>query len=350
MEPWIVRAFRPGDRAQLTDMLGDFFEYPDPDRYFTWIYLENPAGLAWAWVACEQGTGRIVGSDAFFPWRLTLNGRLVPAIQMANAMVLPAYRRRGIFTALIKEGLQRLKNLGIEFVYGFPNQRAVPGHRKAGAVTLGRIVRVMRPINLARLSSRFQKGGGVICGLARLSRYASFSLPHRRRLEREGLQCRAVDRCDERFDDLWMRRPADLGIAAVRDREFLHWKYESRPFREYTVWALESRGRSNVLLGYAVSTVREGVLSIVDMLVAGEDEASHARSLIHGLIDQAQRRGCGAASFHALEGNRYLHAFYRNGFVPYSRRDTAIVYPLVDAGSEYVTDCRNWHLTMGDQE
>jgi len=84
--------------------------------------------------------------------------------------------------------------------------------------------------------------------------------------------------------------------------------------------------------------------------VAGEDEAAHARHLVHGLIDQARQMRCGAMSFHALEGNRYLGTFYRSGFLPYSRRNTAIIYPLTDAASVCVTNCRHWHLTIGDQE
>lgn len=348
--PWVIRAFRPEDREQLTHMLGEVFGYSDPDRYFTWIYQQNPAGPAWAWVACERGTERIVGADAFFPWQVAWNERALPAAQMANAMVLPAYQRQGIFTALIKEGLQALKNLGIQFVYGFPNQRAVPGHRKAGAVTLGRIVRVVRPVNLARLSNRLQRRGGFAGWFARLGKYGSISLPHRHWLASKGLQCHPIEQCDERLDELWVHRPTDLGIVAVRDQQYLHWKYGSRPFREYTLWALEPIGTSNRLLGYAISTIDEGVLSIVDMLVIAEDEALYTRYLIRGLIDQARERGCGAVSFHALEGNRYMRAFYRSGFFPYSRRDTAIVYLLGDVTAASVTDCRNWYLTIGDQE
>ena len=350
VKPWGIRAFQPQDRAQLVHMLGDVFGYPDPDRYFAWIYQQNPAGPAWAWVACECDTGRIIGANAFFPWQLTSNGRSVPAAQMGNSMVGPAYQRRGIFTALIEEGLQELPDLGVRFVYVFPNQRAEPGHRRAGAATVGRIVRLVRPVNLARLSDRFQKVGGWIGWLAGLGRHVSISLPHRRRLASKELQCRATERCDERFDDLWERRPVDLGIAAVRDRQYLHWKYELRPFRKYTIWTLEPREAPERLLGYAVSTIDRGVLSVVDMLVAGEDEATHARHLIHGLIDQARQMRCGAVSFHALEGNRYLGAFYRSGFFPYSRHNTAIVYPLVDTASVCATDCRHWHLTIGDQE
>lgn len=54
--------------------------------------------------------GEVVGHIAFSP--ITINGKDVQWFALGPVAVLPAMQRKGIGTALVKEGLRRLRDLG----------------------------------------------------------------------------------------------------------------------------------------------------------------------------------------------------------------------------------------------
>ena len=63
------------DQTILTDLLSHNLSPDAGGRRFEWLYLENPHGLARAWVATEEGTRRGLGAAAAFPRRLPLDFR-----------------------------------------------------------------------------------------------------------------------------------------------------------------------------------------------------------------------------------------------------------------------------------
>src|SRR5688500_19496863 len=67
---------RPPPRSTLfpyTTLFRSLFpDTVDLERRHEWLYEENPHGRALSWVAVEDGTGRLIGCNAFFPKRLVV--------------------------------------------------------------------------------------------------------------------------------------------------------------------------------------------------------------------------------------------------------------------------------------
>lgn len=76
---------------------------------------------------------------------------------------------------------------------------------------------------------------------------------------------------DERFDDLWNQIGPELATLTVRDRQFLKWRYQKCPLREYKTLGLLSEDESR-LLGYLIYYVEDHSALCADLFAPGSAE------------------------------------------------------------------------------
>src|SRR5437870_2800762 len=96
---WTVRAAGPGDEAAQAALFNTCFRKDKDAATFAWKYRGNPDGPAIGRVACD-GEGRVVGGYSYMPRRFLRDGRPVALMQASDAMTLPEWQGRGIFTGL----------------------------------------------------------------------------------------------------------------------------------------------------------------------------------------------------------------------------------------------------------
>jgi hypothetical protein len=65
-----------------------------------------------------------------FPSKLTYQGKDLIAAQSGDTMTHPNHRGKGLFITLAKLTYDLARSLGIEFIYGFPNDNSYPGFIK----------------------------------------------------------------------------------------------------------------------------------------------------------------------------------------------------------------------------
>src|SRR5262249_7562573 len=73
----------------------------------------------------------LIGAISFFPRNFVFGDRKIRCVEAGDIMVCPSHRGRSVFLRLIRYSLPELQRIGIPLVYGFPNDNAVPGWRKA---------------------------------------------------------------------------------------------------------------------------------------------------------------------------------------------------------------------------
>jgi len=330
----IVQEFTEDDRLELIQYLWKIFRIPAEQHH--WIYETNPRGPAHVVVAREQATGRFAGSGAFFPWKFRMqDGKVARVFQYGNVMTHPDFRRRGVFGLVTHKANQDLAEKGSLFVYSYSNDLAYPGHRKNGAITIGFIRWLSRPLNLVSLLRQFIPSLALKNVLGRL---VGSARPNSDRT----LSCRRVDAFDERFDQAeW---PALRGrITAERDAAYLNWKYMQRPNRDHCLYIVEDGSR---LLAYAVILPGEASWTIMDMQAV--DQAS-LHSLLRSLMRIGTRQGIAVLSFAAMEGHPYISILQRLGFFFRRRSYPVIIYPS-PAISLPLPPAEEWLLTLGDQD
>jgi hypothetical protein len=76
---------------------------------------------------------------------------------------------------------------------------------------------------------------------------------------------------DERFDELWNQITSEPWALTVRDRQFLKWRYQECPLRQYKTLGLLTEDKSR-LLGYLIYYVEDHSAVCADFLASGGPE------------------------------------------------------------------------------
>lgn len=249
MRTLTIRPLADADEPQvlslLTTALG-WAEVGDTARRYRWKHVDNPFGRSFGWVATDRE--RLVGVRLFMRWRFRWNGELVNAARAVDTATHMEYRGRGIFSALTRQGLGALAEVGVAFVFNTPNDQSRPGYLKLGWELLG------QPPVAVQLRS-----------LAALPRTARARVPAA--LESLPTACGLPP--GEGLDGVANSAPAGtLPDQLVTDRtlEFLRWRY-GLPQLHYRVARLEGGGAIVFRLrrrGAAVELVVNDVLGACD--------------------------------------------------------------------------------------
>ena len=206
---------------------------------------------------------------------------------------------------------------------------------------------LIRPLPTARFTERLRNvprralsTAARMAALASWIRSTSYGRPAGEAVE--------VNSFDDGFDALWQRVRDDVGIATIRDRAHLEWRFGAHPVYRYTTFAWR---RGADCEGYVVCTPRRlfGVetMLLVDLLTAAPQTVAPA--LIDVVVEEARRRGMGMVVTLAVRGSQLHDALKMRGFINVpSRLDpkrftaTEIVFdealrPAFDAHPRYFT-------------
>lgn len=95
---------------------------------WNWAYIENPCGVPLVSLCYDRD--RLIGHYAIVPMPLDRNGDRLRSYLSMTTMVSSEYRQHGVFVRLANENYARAKELGVDFVMGFPNEMSAPGFKK----------------------------------------------------------------------------------------------------------------------------------------------------------------------------------------------------------------------------
>lgn len=93
-----------------------------------WAYQRNPNGEPIVTLCYDRG--ELVGHYAIVPMPLSRAAVRRNSYISMTTMIAESYRKFGLFTQLAQENYARAKELGVDFVFGFPNAQSTPGFRK----------------------------------------------------------------------------------------------------------------------------------------------------------------------------------------------------------------------------
>ena len=165
----------------------------------------------------------------------------------------------------------------------------------------------------------------------------------------------AVERCDERFDDLHERAAGQFDFILQRDHAYLNGRYLDRRGGTFSILAAEA---GEELLGYAAVTVVHGRGHIADLLVLpGREDVT--RSLIEASLEHCAGLGSSAVECTMMLHHPYSSVLRDAGFVRLAARSENAIWRLVFtphlAGVEVLREFAenehaNIHLMEGDSD
>jgi len=149
----VIRPYRDSDEDEVLPLLGASLGKTVDERYrrfFRWKHQENPFGRSFMWVGAVDG--RIAGFRAFLRWRfISPDGETVEAVRAVDTATHPDFQGMGIFRTLTMNGLDEMREAGIQFVFNTPNDQSRPGYLKMGWEVEGRVPVGFRPRSLLAL-------------------------------------------------------------------------------------------------------------------------------------------------------------------------------------------------------
>jgi hypothetical protein len=316
-----IRPFRQGDEEAILAL--DARVLPsawNPRTLENWHWKftdKNPTGKAFIWIA--EYEDQMIAHFAAVPYRLKVFDREVVASHSIGALVEKKYQNRGLLKLVGDKLWEELSREDIALTWGFPNRRAYAFHK-------------------------------IILGYSDLIDFHTWRI-----MKSDMPACEPqpslteIKEFDAEFDALWKRCSGGYGIAVVRNRSYLNWRYLQRPDWSYVPFGCyESDG----LKGYVVLKLfeEEGITRghIVDIFGYPDDRQTFLR-LINGSLNYFSDQAVDEVTVWIWGNSAIESLLMEKGFTK-----MAAYRPLVlringtEANEKKVRDNFHWYFTMGD--
>jgi hypothetical protein len=235
-----VRLYREGDEAGIVRLFGEVFGREMSTEEWRWKYRDSYPRKVYSSVAVDDRMG-IVGHYGAVCMHMVNDGVDMHGLAICDVALHPKFRGRGLLKALADPVPREAVKDGIRLGYGFPNRRSL----LKPAISLG-IYEKVEDVTEGKKTARFHNTPG---------RYLYRLVP--------------LDYSDERIDVLWESCSRRIGLAVVRDRRYLTWRYRNHPFLRYELWGMTLRGGER-LAGCAVLRRETERMLLVDFLCPRE--------------------------------------------------------------------------------
>lgn len=321
---FVVKLAGPGDRAAILATIAELLPGEDVVRRHRWLYDENPHGAALTWIATDSATGQVAGVTSFFPRCIVARGRVATAALGGDGYVRPAFRRRGIASAMHGASRADMARFGIEVMFGTPMPANVTPLAQHDARDVVDVVRYVRPVGVAAL------------GLpSRLDVIARRALQPRGR----GLSLVPFRDRDPRVDEIWSQTLPELGIGTVRNAEFYDWRFRRSPSQRQQPFVVLDRGQPIA----ACALERAGRRLCVIDLLAPRRAWSRALTAI-----SASANDCDTVELRLARLDAEERGLWRRGFVARDAKPLNIMVPERSAHLATYLDGSRWFYTWAE--
>jgi predicted N-acetyltransferase YhbS len=290
-ENFSIRPFRPGDAAGVREVLAaSYGAEATPAPTYDWWSFGCPSAASGFMVA--EADGRIAGVQPMEIFACNAGGKNLKGALLTGVAVHPDFRRRGIFSALVKACEAEAWRQGAAFVTTMPNEKSRPGFLKSGYTDLGRRQLLARPVRAAALGGKFIPVLGYLAGAVGGAVQAVVkTIP-----AASDISIRKVTAIPAEIETLVARHEQLFpGLRLQRGADWLRWRFLESPLRKYHL--LEARDASGKLAGFAAVTLddREKFRAcyLMDLFVG---EKKYAADFLRALVELARRESAGAVA------------------------------------------------------
>jgi GNAT superfamily N-acetyltransferase len=284
-QEYVIRPATGADREAVQDLVAEMWRRDVRGRH-EWLYRQNPHGEALTWVAEEAAGDRgVVAVTSVFPRRFRVGGRERKGSLGGDCYVLPRARRRGLATRLHKATFASMRALGgVGFMVGPPRPNNLAALVKAGSHETTVFRRWTRPLTgdaaVRMIARRPACRPLAVFGAAAETALRWFDRAHvgAPRVTLELLH--SLPRDAGSVLDAIDRGQGDDHVVAVRDPEWVTWRYFAGPTRTQRFYGVREHGE---LAGFLVLEVQGGRAILVDVALPA------ASALLDGALDAAVR-------------------------------------------------------------
>lgn len=312
--------------------------------YWSWSYLENPAGKSNTIVAIRDG--RVVGKFGSVYLRMIVQGELTVAAALEGLCIEPNERSWNCFAGLLEKSYDGHIEDNVAFCFGFANPVSKKLTQQTGGTRLCRAPIYSGFLNISKVLS----GRLVPYPLSLTGWLAQPFVGLKTSMAGDSdLDIRFVDHFDISFDKLWSAVEQRRTVAVIKDAVYLNWRYVKCPDRKYLRFAAYRDGE---LEGFVVfSAVDNRYNSYVFELIARDDNSKTMKTLLLKTFQELRTQGAGLVTASFPAESRASAVLKKAGFKSWGAR-------LWDMDLMVTTDPRkkscpelslkNWDFSLGD--
>ncbi len=344
-----IREYKSGDEKQILQLFKDVFKSERDEKYWKWLYLENPASDPI--IALADDDSKIVGQCTLLPTEIGISGENVLAGQSIDTMVDSEYRGQGLHKLLAERTYDIGRDKGVKFRIGFPSNDALRGLLGSIGGTL--TTEVPLYMNIYKLDN-FLTAVMKIRFIAKI-----FAIPgivlmkilHREKRIKvdKNYSLKDIAEFDEEFDELSETIAKDGQMMSLRTSKFLNWRIKDHPEIDYKTIGAYLEGE---LVGYIIlktedrnlkGKVKSRLGSIVDLIAIDEDVAL---VLNEGAKKYFKEKDVDFVAMWASDSFKYKELFTNLGFHK-SRSTIPFVVKDLSREEDYkdkIENEENWYL------
>lgn len=353
---WHVRKFVDEDFEKVSRLRKLFFEHAEeasrrsyePD-YYRWKIESNPVQRGILHVADDAG--RVVGMVSITPKPLYINGELTDGAELGDGFISPEYQRQGMFSVLLNETREEAIEKALDFIYGTPNEQALPGERKAGYEVIPgtQLYNLVRPLNMGAVL-RAKINSSMLAKILGPWLHLGFKMFYRVKspqLEKQGVKFSLVSSFPEDINALWEKVVGNYDWIVERSKKYLDWRFVQNPDTYSIMLARNSRNT----IGYIVTKIgywqnlKVGFLA--DFLVGEKSPEVFTELVLRSLKNFQQVRVDMVAGW-AVDKGIYYNVLRRFGFKRH--KEVPIICYKTDLCAKIINQPGKWHFTMADSD
>jgi len=200
-------------------------------EYFRWEYFKSPWGSVETWIVDYDG--EIIGQYSTQRFQAFFFGEKIMGSLAFDAGTHPNYRRQGIFVALGKVLFSEEGKNNILFSNGFPNESAIPGHKKVNW-------HFLCPLPLYESSN--------VTKIHKTNKY----------------EFENINEFDDDFKGFSDCFQDEIPIYLNRTKEYLNWRYVDKPY-DYIINKIYNK--KGEMVSYIVTKKYQKTLHLIDFLI-----------------------------------------------------------------------------------
>lgn len=237
---FLIRPYQDDDEEKVIQLWETAFKSKMDRHIWRWKFHDNPFGRQI--MLCVTDENKPVAAYAGIPYKANWNDKQVRFTQLIDNMSHPEYRfpvrgRKGLYALTVECFVEEFgwpKQSVLS--YGFPGQK----HFKLGKLFF---------------NYREMAGGGAYLKIPAESIISNKKFSFRKTA--------IVESADSHFDNLQSAIKEDYPFAAIRDKQFINWRFFENPVQKYIVFI----GKTFVgkPISYLVLSIKGQMVTIVDI-------------------------------------------------------------------------------------
>lgn len=318
------------------------------EKHLKWQFFDNPPKSCYVDIAYDNEAERTAAvyaiSSIFFK---VGNMKSVIATQSLDTMTDSSYRGKGFFTKLARNVYKTAISDGVSLVYGFPNGSSIHGFkRKLEWENLDPVPFLIKPLK----SKYFTKKIKFLKFLPNLN----LSIRHYK--PSKSFKLLVSNDFPEEVNSIWNIFSKHFQVGLVRDKNYLDWRYLSKPNESYKI--VHCYSQDQVYLGYIVYVIKEkhnGKIAYIMELIFDTNISSVGDALLKFAISDIKKNNADCILSWCMSHSPNFKTFSKRLFVnmPSKIRPIELHFgarSFDETLKPLINNRANWYLSYSDSD